>query len=97
MDYTHHRWSKHNKLIHTNPCFVFEREKATNFLHLFYFQLFSGIMTLLKQNAAICIPLGTNALADWVDQGATTLHKLVALFMIFVVQDNPTTANFEPC
>jgi len=54
-------------------------------------------MTLLKQNAAICIPLGTNALADWVVRGATTLHKLVALVMIFVVRDNRTTANFEPC
>ena len=54
-------------------------------------------MTLLKQNAAICLPLGTNALADWVVRGATTLHKLVALFMIFVVRDNRTTTNFEPC
>ena len=54
-------------------------------------------MTLLKQNAAICIPLGTNALADWVIRGATTLHKFIALFMISVVQDNRTTANFKPC
>lgn len=53
-------------------------------------------MTLLKQNSAICIPLVTNALVDWVVQGATTLHKLVALFKIFVGQHNRTTTYFEP-
>ena len=45
----------------------------------------------------MCVPLGANALADWVVQGATTLHKLVAPLMILVVRDNRTIANFEPC
>ena len=54
-------------------------------------------MTHLKQNSAVSVPLVTNALVDWVVQGATTLHKLVALFMIFVVRDNRTTTYFEPC
>ena len=44
----------------------------------------------------IFLSLGTIASADWVVQGATTQHKLVAPLIIFVVQDNQTTVNFEP-
>ena len=53
-------------------------------------------MTLLKQNSGVSVPLVTNALVDWVVQGATTLHKLFALF-VFCCPGQRPTANFEPC
>ena len=45
----------------------------------------------------IYFSLGTYASADWVVQGATDQHKLVAPLIFLVARDNQTTINFEPC
>ena len=51
----------------------------------------------MQKGAIFFLFLGTIASADWVVQGATTQHKLVAPMIILVDWDNGTTVNFEPC